>query len=323
AAVQLALRAGAEVFATAGSPEKREFLRRLGVAHVMDSRTLDFAEQVLEATGGRGVDVVLNSLAGEFIPRSLAALAEEGRFLEIGKRGIWTAEQVAEVKPRARYEVIDLGAYAQARPSAIRGMFERLLPWFEDATLRPLPTRVFDAVEAAGAFRYMAQAKHIGKIVVRQLHGAGGPPFDPDAAYLITGGGGGLGLEVGRWLVKRGAGCVVLTGRSAPSATVAGAIRELEDAGARVEFVRADITRPEDVDRLLEHVRATGRPLRGVIHAAAVLDDGLLLDQDWSRFERVLAPKMVGGWLLHERTRGMPLDFFVLFSSAVSLLGSG
>src|SRR5690606_22728155 len=243
AAVQLALRAGAEVFATAGSPEKREFLRRLGVAHVMDSRTLDFAEQVLEATGGRGVDVVLNSLAGEFIPRSLAALAEEGRFLEIGKRGIWTAEQVAEVKPRARYEVIDLGAYAQARPSAIRGMFERLLPWFEDATLRPLPTRVFDAVEAAGAFRYMAQAKHIGKIVVRQLHGAGGPPFDPDAAYLITGGGGGLGLEVGRWLVKRGARCVVLTGRSAPSATVAGAIRELEDAGARVEFVRADITR--------------------------------------------------------------------------------
>src|SRR5690606_41115251 len=113
-------------------------------------------------------------------------------------------------------------------------------------------------------------------------HGAGGPPFDPDAAYLITGGGGGLGLDVGRWLVKRGARCVVLTGRSAPSATVAGAIRELVDAGARVEFVRADITRPEDVDRLLEHVRATGRPLRGVIHAAAVLDDGLLLDQDWS-----------------------------------------
>jgi len=322
AAVQLALRAGAQVIGTAGSAEKRALLRELGVAHVFDSRSLAFAEGIREATGGEGVDLVLNSLAGDFISPTFGVLRPGGRFLEIGKVDIWDEARVAALDRGIDYHVIDLAVTFAEDPALIRDELAELLEGFRDGSLRPLPHRVFPLPDVSAAFRHMAQAKHVGKIVVSHaLPAAAGGAVHADAAYLVTGGLGALGLRTARWLVERGARTLVLTGRGEPSPAAAEAIAGLEAAGARIVAVRADVSRADDVARLLAET-ARLAPLRGVVHAAGVLDDALLVQQAWERARGVLAPKVLGAWNLHAATRGAPLDFFVLYSSAAALLGS-
>jgi acyl transferase domain-containing protein/acyl carrier protein len=324
AAVQLAQRAGAVVFGTAGSDEKRAFLKSIGVQHVMSSRTLHFAEQVMEATGGRGVDIVLNALADDFIPKSLSVLADHGRFLEIGKRGIWTPEQVAQLNPTLRYHAYDLADAIGADAGWMASALDRLMPDFESGALRPLPLQRFPLDGAVDAFRFMAQAKHIGKIVLTQESRAKQKAIRirDDASYLVTGGLGGLGLAVAGWLVEQGARSLVLTSRRDPSENARQAIESLRQAGARVEVIAADIGDGADVERLMSRIAANLPPLRGVIHAAGVVDDGVLLQQSWPRFQTVMRPKVSGTWLLHTHTRNLPLDYFVLFSTGSALLGS-
>ena len=196
--MQVAQRAGAEVFATAGSPEKRALLESLGVRHVMDSRSLSFAEEVRARSRGEGVDVVLNSLAGEFIPKSLGVLRAGGRFLEIGKAGIWTAEQVEAVRKDIAYFPIYLG---EVEPALLRSMLLRLMDELAAGVLTPLPLRRFPMGEASAAFRFMAQAKHIGKIVLTAEE-SGAPSIRGDATYLVTGGLGSLGLLLSRWIIR-------------------------------------------------------------------------------------------------------------------------
>ncbi|MGE3267190.1 MAG: SDR family NAD(P)-dependent oxidoreductase [Chloroflexota bacterium] len=326
AAVQLALRAGAEVFATAGSARKQAYLRSLGVQHVMSSRTLDFADQILTATNGEGVDVVLNSLSGDFIARGLAALSETGRFLELGKRGIWEPEQVAELRPRAQYLPYDLGDPMRQAPALLRSMLIDILGEFERGALEPLPLQVFPMSEVDEAFRFMAQARHIGKIAVVHPAVSGaqasGAQIQADGTYLITGGLGGLGLIVADWLVDQGARNLVLVGRRAAAAAAEAVVNRLEERGARVLVARADVSQADAVARLFAEIDGSMPPLRGIIHAAGILDDGVLLRQDWARFSRVLAPKLEGAWNLHIATIDRPLDFFVLFSSISALFGS-
>lgn len=330
AALQLAQRAGAEVFGTA-SPGKWDFLKAQGVAHIMNSRTLAFAEEVLQATQGAGVDIVLNSLADEFIPKSLAILAPHGRFLEIGKRGVWSNEQVAALRRDVSYWVYDLGVVMLEDPALLQKMFRELLAGFETGTLKPPPVKVFSHEQTLNAFRYMAQAKHIGKVVVAQgargqepgARGQGQAAIEAQASYLITGGMGALGLKVAEWLVEKGARHLVLVGRRAPSAAAAAAIQKLEADGARVVTIAADVASAAEVQRVLQQMSQAGLPpLRGLIHAAGVLEDGVLLQQNWPRFARVFAPKVSGAWNLHTATRAMALDFFVLFSSTSALLGA-
>ncbi len=320
AAVQLARRAGAEVLATAGSPAKRAFLRERGIEHVFDSRSLAFADGARAATGGRGVDVVLNSLAGEFIPRSLDVLAPGGRFLEIGKIDIWGPQRVAEARPDVAYFVIALDRMGVDDPALVGSLLREVLEGFADGSLRPLPRHVFALAAAPAAFRFMAQARHTGKIVLSQ--GAEGGPVRGGATYLVTGGLGALGLRVAGWLAARGARHLVLLGRRGPSPEAGAAIGGLERAGVRVIVARADVAEEDELGKVLAETRATMPPLRGVVHAAGTLDDGVLLEQSWQRFGKVLAPKVAGAWNLHELTRALPLDFFVMFSSAASLLGS-
>jgi NADPH:quinone reductase-like Zn-dependent oxidoreductase/SAM-dependent methyltransferase len=319
AAVQLAQRAGAEIFATAGSLEKRAYLTSLGVSHVTDSRSLDFAAEIMSLTGGRGVDMVLNSLAGEFTTKSLSVLAAGGRFLEIGKSDLLTAEQAAQLGRGIAYHIVDWGVTAQQDPALIRSMLLELVALIEAGELKPLPYRAFSIEQAVDAFRYMAQAKHIGKLVITQ-------PSDvivrDNATYLITGGMGGLGLITARWLVERGARHIVLLGRRDPSDSVTSAIAELEARGAQILVQQGDVSQLADVQRVLTHIQRELPPLRGIIHSAGVLDDGALVQQDWSRFITVLQPKVDGAWHLHQLTRLLPLDFFVLYSSVASLLGS-
>ncbi len=324
AAVALARAGGAEVFATA-SPGKWDFLRAQGISHVMNSRTLDFAREIDQQTGGQGVQIVLNSLNGDFIPNSLSVLADQGRFVEIGKIDIWTADQMREKRPDVGYFPFDLGEHELQQPGLIRGLLDDLMGRFESGELAPLPCRVYSIDDAISAFRWMAQGKHVGKVVISlaAYQQADAPPIRDDASYLVTGGLGGLGWKVAEWLVQRGARSLVLTGRRAkPSDEAQATIAAWNEQGVQVAVLPADVSRQGDVEKTIDHIRRHLPTLRGVFHAAGVLDDGVLIQQDWERFDRVLAPKTFGAFHLHQATQDLPLEFFVGFSSLASLLGS-
>ena len=325
AATQIAQWLGAEIFATAGSPEKRSLLQSLHIAHIMNSRTLDFSQEVLRQTGGQGVDVVLNSLAGEFIPKSLAALKPDGHFLEIGKTGIWSPEAVRQVRPAADYSVIFLGDLIQNQPEVIQAMLEELMALFSQGVLTPLPHQVFPLERAEDAFRFMAQARHVGKNVIQIPEPQERPAFriSPDKAYLVSGGLGGIGRHIARWLASQGARHLALAGRSGAATPQAQQlVAELEQAGVQVCVYAADFSQSEAVSGVLAEIENTLPALGGVIHAAGIVEDGVLQQQDWDRFARVLSPKMDAAWALHRLTQAMPLDFFVTFSSAAAILGS-
>jgi NADPH:quinone reductase-like Zn-dependent oxidoreductase/NAD(P)-dependent dehydrogenase (short-subunit alcohol dehydrogenase family)/acyl carrier protein len=327
AAVKIAQQVGAEVLATA-SPPKWEALRNLGVKHIMNSRTLEFADQVMEITQGQGVDIVLNSLtSGEFISKSMSVVTQGGRFVEIAKRGVWSSSQVAAVRPDVCYFVVDLVKESIEQPELINSMLVGLKEKFGNGLLQPPPIKVFPIEEVIDAFRYMQQAKHIGKIVVTQTQLGDGETQKPlsfrsEASYLITGGMGGLGLLVANWMVSKGAKHLVLLGRRSPDDAAIKKITELEVAGASVVVEKADVSDGESMRGVWQRIEESNRPLGGVIHSAGMLSDGVLQNQNWSSFERVMAPKVQGAWHLHQLSLNQSLDFFVLFSSAASLLGS-
>jgi NADPH:quinone reductase-like Zn-dependent oxidoreductase len=319
AAVQIAMQAGAEIFATAGSEQKREYLRSLGVQHVFSSRKPGFASEIRARTGGKGVALVLNSLAGDFIDEGFDILAKRGRFIEIGKTGIWNHERVAALGKSIQYHIVDLGIVMQEEPERIQPQLLKIASAIANGSLQPLPSHVFDFDDAAAAFRFMAQAKHIGKIVLRHPVPL---RISADATYLVTGGLGAIGLHTARWLVEHGAHNLLLVGRNSPSAAAAAAISELRDTGILVEIRAVDVSDRAQLETIFKEIQAAMPPLRGIVHSAGVLDDGVLTQQSWSRFERVIAPKVAGAWNLHELTRHTPLDFFLLFSSMASLTGS-
>ena len=327
AAVQLAQQAGAEIFATVGSPEKQDYLRSLGVQHLSNSRSIDFANQVRSQTQGVGVNIVLNSLAGEFIPQSLSVMADQGHFLEIGKTNIWSEQQVQELHPTLAYSVVDLVQLCGSNPALIQSMFLDLMKSFQQGQLTPLPSRIFPLVEVASAFRYMAHAKHIGKIVVTQPVDAipaqsSTLPVRAEGSYLITGGLNGLGLLVAQWLVEQGARHLALVGRSVPTEAACATFAKLEQSGAQILVVQADVAEAEQMAAAMTTIAQSMPPLRGVIHSAGLLNDGVLTQQTAARFAEVMAPKVEGAWNLHYLTQHQPLDFFVCFSSVAALLGS-
>ncbi|MGZ9234604.1 MAG: SDR family NAD(P)-dependent oxidoreductase, partial [Anaerolineales bacterium] len=321
AAVQLAQQAGAEIFGTAGSPEKRAFVQSLGVKHVFDSRTLDFADEIMKATGGEGVNIVLNSLTDEFIPKGLSVLANHGCFLEIGKRDAWDQAKVSKVDPTLTYQRYDLGTEMVNDMPFVRTMLKGILADMDSGALEPLPLQTFAMPSVREAFRFMAQAKHIGKIVVTQEESIS--PIRADGTYLVTGGLGGLGTLMASWMIEQGARHLVLMSRREPTDETCQSLDELRTTyGADIVAVKGDVVQKADIERILSQIQRDMPPLRGIIHAAGVIDDGILTQQNWTRFEHVLAPKVHGAWHLHTLTQNISLDFFILFSSASSLMGS-
>ncbi|MBO0856855.1 MAG: type I polyketide synthase [Chloracidobacterium sp.] len=328
AAVQLCQHAGAEIYATAGSPEKRDFLRSLGVEHVFDSRSLSFAAEVMLQTNNEGVDIVLNSLAGDAIQTSLGLLREGGRFLEIGKQDIYQNTQLGLLPFRRNisFSAAHLDAALRQHPD----LFGEMTRYFNSGSFRPLPVKTFPISEAAAAFRYMAQAKHIGKVALslrdsnirlaRSVNRRG--KIFADATYLITGGLGDLGLLAANWLVEKGARRLVLMGRTGASEKARHELERLRQAGAEITVVKCDVSHAERLAGVLAEIEQTMPPLKGVIHAAGALDDGVLRQLNADRFRSVMAPKLAGAWNLHELTSSADLDFFVLFSSVAALLGS-
>jgi acyl transferase domain-containing protein/surfactin synthase thioesterase subunit/NADPH-dependent curcumin reductase CurA/NADP-dependent 3-hydroxy acid dehydrogenase YdfG/acyl carrier protein len=333
AAVQLAQKAGAEIFATAGSPEKREFLKRLGVQHIMDSRSLCFADEVMELTNGKGVDIVLNSLAGEAIPKSLSVLGAYGRFMEIGKRDIDNNSKLG-LRPfqnNLSLFAVDIDRLLVDRTDFAGSLFRELMKHFEEENLHPLPHRIFPISQAQEAFRYMAKALHVGKIVVslQDLDVMVTPAtserviFRPDGTYLIVGGLGGFSLAVAQWLVKNGAKHLVLMGRSgAASPAAQEAVKTLSEAGVKVVAAKADVAQADQVADVLAEIDRSMPPLRGIVHSAVVYDDAVLQQLDRERFFKVMAPKVLGAWNLHVLSLNAPLDFFINFSSISSTVGN-
>ncbi|WP_146410662.1 type I polyketide synthase [Crateriforma conspicua] len=348
AAIQLAKQLGIHVHATAGNAQKRDHVRRLGVASVSDSRSLQFADDVRRATDGFGVDAVLNSLPGEAIRQGLGLLKTGGRFLEIGKRDIY-GDQVLNLTPfrnNLAFFAIDLDQLFTEQPEMMGQMLRELMPQFDDGTLQPLPTKSFQANETREAFRWMQQAKHIGKVAISYEDAPGDVFPDQDVApepsaasangrslfksdrtYWIAGGLGGFGMELARWMAGHGAGHLVLGGRSGKlSDEQVDQIDAIRAAGATVTHLPTDITDPVQVRRTMEQIRDELPPLAGIFHTAMVLKDRLLIDLDASTLNEVLNPKILGGWNLHKASLDRELvpqaiDHFVLFSSLSSIFG--
>ncbi|MEM7061638.1 MAG: SDR family NAD(P)-dependent oxidoreductase [Cyanobacteria bacterium P01_B01_bin.77] len=327
AAVQIAQQIGAEIFATA-SPSKWNVLRDYGVAHIMNSRTLDFAGTIMSATGGIGVDVVLNSLPGEFRTSSVAVLAAKGRFVEIGKGNGLTPEKITQLRTDIKHFTVDLAALCPQEPKLVHSMLGHVKDQVDKGIWSPLSVTEFTRDEVIQAFRTIQQAKHTGKVVVTQPQDTGVLPaiqFQADATYLITGGLGGLGLTMAQWMIDHGAMHIALLSRRRPTDKTQTAIRTWESQGVTVSVLAVDVTDHNALENALaeitEHV-CFPAGLKGIIHAAGVLDDGLMQQITWPQFEQVLAPKVAGAWHLHRLTQEIALDFFVLFSSAAALLGS-
>ena len=331
AAIAVARRLGATVLATAGTDVKRARLRELGVATVMDSRSLDFAEQTRAATGGEGVDVVLNSLSGPAIRAGLSTLRPFGRFVELGVRDIVADNPLglAPLRHNITFSTVDLIELQRRRPEVFATVLREVLAGLADGSLPPLPVRSYPLEAATEAFRTMAAAAHQGKLVFTV------PPSGParaarrteapvrgDGSYIVTGGLTGVGLAAATWLAERGAGHIVLNGRRAPSPEAASVVAALRAGGTRVTVVRGDVAAPGTADALVAAATAYGRPLRGVLHAAMVLADAALLTVADEHYDTVWRPKVAGARALHAAVAGHRPDWFVVFSSMASLIGN-
>ena len=331
AALQIAKLKGARVIATAGSREKRALVKALGAEHVLDSRSLAFVDDIRAITGD-GVDVVLNSLFGEAMERSLNALKPFGRFIELGKRD-YVANTHIGLRPFRRnlsYFGVDLDQVLQHQGEDGARMFREVMALFSGGGLKPLPYQPFTADETSDAFRLMQQSGHIGKIVIA-------PPrpgrvlaehkrdfaISAEGVHLVTGGLGGFGLETARWLADRGAKRILLVGRKSATSDEAKAfVKEMSERGVVVEAKACDITSRSAIDRLIGDVEKSGRKLAGVIHAAAVLQDGLIANIDAASLDAVIGPKVIGAQNLDAATRNRSLDYFVVFSSATTFIGN-
>jgi polyketide synthase 5 len=333
AAIAIARAAGAEIFATAGSPERRELLRNMGIEHTYDSRSLEFASQITRDTDGYGVDIVLNSVTGAAQRASLELLAFGGRFVEIGKRDIYADTRLGlfPFRRNLAFYAVDLGLLAYSHPDRLRALLTTVYRLTADGSL-PLPecTR-YPLADAANAIRMMSGAQHTGKLVLdiprtgqsrALVPPAQAPVFRQDGAYIVTGGLGGLGLFLAEKMATAGCGRIVLSSRSRPTRKALETIECIRAIGADVVVECGDIAERGTARQLVATATATGLHLRGVLHAAAVIEDATLTAITDQLVEHGWAPKVYGAWNLHTATADQPLDWFCSFSSVAALVGA-
>ena len=334
-AIALAKHVGAEIYATAGSEEKRDRLRALGVREVFDSHSFDWYDQLMDSTGGEGVDVVLNSLSGRHVALCLEALRPGGWHCEIGKVDIFAdnALNMFVFRKNLRFAAIDVDRLMLEDPGLTHEISRACLELFEQGSVSTLPVTVFPYRRYAEALRLMMSGQHQGKLVLEApptVREAGlavadrQPYLDRDATYLVTGGLGGVGLHVLSYLVMSGARHLTLMDRDPERRRTVESIRRasalsLIDLDYEIEIVAGDVACEDDVRRCVANLR---RPLKGVFHLAGVIDDHLLTDMPPESVARVFAPKARGALHLHRATADCPLDHFVMFSSVASTFGN-
>jgi NADPH:quinone reductase-like Zn-dependent oxidoreductase/acyl carrier protein len=332
AAVQFARWRGAEIFATAGTPEKRAYLESIGVDVVMDSRTLEFAETIRARTGGYGVDVVFGAVGGETFYQSVNLLAPYGRYVEIGKQQIVenAGLPLRRFHRNLVFASVDADQLAEQRADILQAILQEIQQGFAQKHFHALPVTVFPAARVSEAFRFFAERKQIGRVAVEmfeqpvKIADTSRPAIvRAEATYLITGGTRGFGLEVARWLVSQGARHLALASRSGASTPEAeAAIEAMAQAGADVAVFAVDVGQAEDVQQMIRRIADTMPPLCGIVHGAMVLDDAWLRDLTPERLRRVMEPKVAGALHLHGATGTCPLDFFICLSSVSSIIGN-
>jgi polyketide synthase 5 len=336
AAIAIARASGvefADIYATAGSAQRRELLRDMGIDHVYDSRSVEFADRIRDDTDGYGVDIVLNSLTGAAQSAGINLLSFGGRFVEIGKLDIYgdTKLGLFPFRRNLTLHAVDLGLMSMTHPAEIRELLTTVYRLTAGGAL-PMPeSTLYPLAEAANAIRLMSAAEHTGKLILDIPHAGRSsvvlPPeqvevFRPDGSYIITGGLGGLGLFLAEKMAASGAGRIVLTSRSAPNQRALETIELVRATGADIVVECGDIAHPDTAQRLVAVATAGGLPVRGVLHAAAVVEDAVLTNITEELIERDWAPKVHGAWNLHRATETQPVDWFCSFSSAAALLGS-
>ncbi len=336
AAIQYCHHIGAEIYVTAGSDEKRDFLKLLGCQNVLDSRSLEFADQIMELTDGEGIDVVLNSLSGAAIAKNLSILKPFGRFLELGKRDFYADSKIGlrPFRNNITYYGIDADQLLAEKPALSSRLFKEMMSLFEAEAFKPLVHLTFAPTQIEEAFRTLQQSRHIGKIIVSMadksarkqgaLQGAQAATHPTSTGCcVITGGQGGFGLATARKLAEHRFKHFILMGRSGvKSEEDQQQIDQLRKNGVTVETVNVDVTDRDQLDAALAAIRSDGTAITGVVHCAMVLDDGLIANIEPENLERVLAPKIKGAWNLHELTQADTLDLFLMYSSATTYIGN-
>ncbi|OXA48600.1 Phthiocerol synthesis polyketide synthase type I PpsC [Folsomia candida] len=325
-AIQIAKQFGASVIATAGNKRKRAYLRdTMGVRHVLDSRSLQFEKEVKQLTNGLGVHLVLNSLTSPgFKEASLACLQKSGRFVEMSKLNTWSIAEANALRADVEYTVVDMTVVgAKARTH----LCDVLNSWLETKKIEPLPTTRFESVCIREALNHLQKAKHIGKVVClwgQNLKESDRPGlFNDRSTYLLTGGLGGIGMELLKYMTDNGAKHLVLFGRSRPSEKNQRVIDSLNSSGNNVTLFHGDVGKMQDCEALMQEITTRSLPpLRGVMHAAGCLSDGIFLNQNWEKMETCFNSKVTGGWNLHVLTKSLNLEHFVTYSSIAAILGS-
>lgn len=321
AALCLAKAVGAKIIATS-SVSKWDFLKKeMGIQIIFDSRKLDFAEEIKQVTNGEGVDVILNSATGERIAKNFSSLKTGGCFLEIGKQKL-TDEELAHYRSDVTYTAYDLFSIEKNKPHVIQEMLLKIRGMLEEEKITPIPYEIFKAGDERTLFRKMQQGKNKGKYLLSYQFSNRFLSKKSSGTVLIIGGLGGLGFFVLKWLVSRRIKSIVLIGRRAFSKDVDGMISSLERKDTTIRYLQADVSNKEQLETVFKGFLKNGDSLKGVIHAAGIMDNGLLVQQNWSQFDKVLRSKVQGAWNLHELTKNINLNFFILFSSVTSLTGS-
>lgn len=320
AAVHLAHYAGAKVFATA-HPSKWDALRSIGVEAMASSREPGFGKKVMDWTGGKGVDLVLNCLAEPFITESFAALARGGRFLEIGQTGIKSVEDVASARPDADYHIVMVADEVAKARAEIAALYDQVISSIWSGALPALPHKVVPAANAVEAFADMQAGRHTGRLVL-DFSVAHGLRFASDGTYLVTGGLRGLGPLIGEWLAEKGAGKIVLIGRRDADEDGAARIKQMRSLGATVDCVQLDVTDRSGLEALFQRLDDQGVPIKGIIHSAGILADAPITGQDEETFRPVLDTKLGAAWTLHDLSLSRPVEQFILFSAGAALFGT-
>jgi len=333
AAIQIARAVGAKIIATAGNRRKRAYLREVvGLGNVFHSRDVSYTDEIRKVTGGRGVDVVLNSLTSPgFKEASLEVCSQNGRFVEMSKLNIWSESEVKELRPDVEYQIVDLTTVSV---DTWRHLLRTLEAFLDQQKLHPLPYESFECVDIREALTHLQKARHIGKIVCKMPEAVERRHFlfNERSTYLITGGLGGIGLEAAKWMASEGAKFIVLCGRRPPNDKAKQVMSELNSNGKVVKSVSVDVGKFEDCKALIDSINERklvldGQvfpPLRGVQHAAGCLSDATFSNQKWEKYEETFNGKVKGAWNLHEVTMKsqVPLEHFVMYSSLAATFGA-
>jgi acyl transferase domain-containing protein/NADPH:quinone reductase-like Zn-dependent oxidoreductase/acyl carrier protein/NADP-dependent 3-hydroxy acid dehydrogenase YdfG len=332
AAIQIAHSIGAKVFATAGTEEKRSYLKSLGVELVMNSRTLLFVDEIRKYNDGRGVDVVLNSLTGEALFHSIRLLEPFGRFLEIGKKDVYDNSKIGldVFKNSISFIFIDLDMTLKERSSEIKIILQEVLDKFKQRIFAPINKKVFPVANVIEGFVFMARGAHIGKIVfaiddknlslipIKKQE----KMFDEKDTFLITGGLGGLGLELAAWLISNGVKNLVLVSRSGETRKSSNRLELFRRQGINILIKKVNVSDFENLKIVINEVNMLMPPIKGIVHAAGVLEDVSLQKLVRDKFKKAVEPKIHGGWNLHLLSMNENIKWFIVYSSAASLLGS-